>query len=352
MSNPLRIGINGFGRIGRLAYRYAAFMDDVEVVGINDLVDANQLAYLLGHDTVHGPFPSRERGGAVVADGDLLKVTDATGAVKTTAKVMAYRDPAEIPWDALEVDVVLECTGFFLSRETASAHFKGAGNQGVKRVVLSAPAKDADIRTVVMGVNDATVTDGEADRVISNASCTTNCLAPVVKVIHEAFTIKSLYFNTIHAYTNDQNTVDSPHKKDLRRARTAAANIIPTSTGAAKAIMKIYPELDGKMFGVATRVPVPDGSATDIVMQLAKPFTKEGVNAALKAAADGDLKGVLEYNLDHPVSSDIVGNPHSSVVDAEVTMVVDATTLRIMSWYDNETGYAYRLVDLVKRLHG
>jgi len=345
----LRIGINGFGRIGRLAYRYATCFDDVEVVAINDLVPADQLAYLLGHDTVHGLFPRRGEG-KVVAEGNALMVLDKAGALKAKTDVLAIKDPAEIPWDDYKVDVVFECTGLFLGRDKAELHFTGAKNQGVKRVILSAPAKDKDIRTVVYKVNHDTIE--AADRVISNSSCTTNCLAPVVSVIREQFGIENVFFNTIHAYTNDQNVIDSPHKKDFRRARTAAANIIPSSTGADKAIAKIYPDLVGHIKGVATRVPVPDGSATDMVFTLKVDTTVDAVKAALIAAANGPLAGVMEASDEALVSSDIVGNPNSSIVDLEQINMLGARTLRILSWYDNEMGYSCRMVDLVRSLHG
>ena len=345
----LKIGINGFGRIGRLAYRYASQFNDVEVVAINDLVPAEQLAYLLGHDTVHGLFPMRGQG-SVTATGNKLQVLDAAGQAQTSSEVTAHRDPAEIPWTDFGVDVVFECTGLFLTQEAGAKHFSGPKNSGVERVILSAPAKDAEIRTVVFKVNDDTITAD--DRVMSNSSCTTNCLAPIVSVMREAFgvdNVSSVYFNTIHAYTNDQNTVDGPHK-DPRRARAAAANIIPTSTGAAKAISKIFPELAGNIKGVATRVPVPDGSATDIVFSLKVDTDEETVIKALTAAAAGRLKGVLEASNDHLVSSDIVGNPHSSIADLQQTVVLAGKTVRVLSWYDNEMGYSCRMVDLARSL--
>ena len=345
----IRIGINGFGRIGRLAYRYATEVEGVEIVAINDLVPADQLAYLLSHDTVHGLFPRRGEG-KVVADGTTIKVLCGAGETCQQTTVMAIKDPTEIPWDDYKVDVVLECTGLFLSREKAELHFKGPKNQGVKRVILSAPAKDKDIRTVVYKVNETAITP--EDRVISNSSCTTNCLAPVVSVLLDKFGIETIFFNTIHAFTNDQNIIDAPHKKDWRRARTGSANIIPTSTGADKAIAKIYPELVGKIKGVATRVPVPDGSATDVVVTLKRDTTVEEVNAALTEAANGRLNGILEAANDELVSSDIVGNRHSSIADLKQTNMLGGRTLRLLAWYDNEMGYSCRMIDLVKALLG
>jgi len=345
----IRIGINGFGRIGRLAYRYATEIEGVEIVAINDLVPADQLAYLLSHDTVHGVFPRRGEG-KVVADGNALKVVCSDGKVAAQSVVTAIKDPTEIPWDDYKVDAVLECTGLFLDRAKAELHFKGPKNQGVKRVILSAPAKDKDIRTIVLKVNEASITP--EDRVLSNSSCTTNCLAPVVSVLLDKFGVENIFFNTIHAFTNDQNIVDAPHKKDWRRARTGSANIIPTSTGADKAVARIYPELVGHIKGVATRVPVPDGSATDVVVTLKRDTTVEEVNAALVEAANGRLHGVLEAADDFLVSSDIVGNRHSSVVDLQQTNLLGGRTLRLLAWYDNEMGYSCRMVDLVKYLLG
>lgn len=345
----IRIGINGFGRIGRLAYRYATEVEGVEIVAINDLVPADQLAYLLSHDTMHGMFPRRGEG-KVVADGNTLKVVCNEGGVVSQSVVTAIKDPTEIPWDDFKVDVVLECTGLFLDRAKAELHFKGPKNQGVKRVILSAPAKDKDIRTIVYKVNEASITP--EDRVLSNSSCTTNCLAPVVSVLLDKFGIENIFFNTIHAFTNDQNIIDSPHKKDWRRARTGSANIIPTSTGADKAIAKIYPELVGRIKGVATRVPVPDGSATDVVVTLKRDTTVDEVNAALVEAANGRMKGILEAADDSLVSSDIVGNRHSSVADLQQTNMLGGRTLRLLAWYDNEMGYSCRMIDLVKYLLG
>jgi glyceraldehyde 3-phosphate dehydrogenase len=344
----VRIGINGFGRIGRLAYRYATGFNDVEVVAINDLVPADQLAFLLAHDTVQGLFPLRGQG-SVRAEGNVIQVLDAAGKVLRSTVVTAEKDPTQLKWDELKVDVVLECTGLFLGRDKAAMHYSGPANAGVKRVILSAPPKESDTRTVVLKVNHQTVTPD--DRIVSNSSCTTNCIAPVFAVLHESFGVESAFFNTIHAYTNDQNVVDSPHKKDLRRARTAAANIIPTSTGADKAIMSIFPELKGKVKGFATRVPVPDGSVTDINFTVRAETTKEAVNAALQAAAEGKLKGILEFSMDPLVSSDIVGNPNSSIVDGQSTFVL-GKQVRVFAWYDNEWGYSCRMIDLVRALNG
>jgi glyceraldehyde 3-phosphate dehydrogenase len=324
----VKVGINGFGRIGRLVFRQAIDNPNVEIVGINDLTDVKTLAYLLKYDTTHKKFK-----GEVGIDGDNLVVNGKTIAI------CAQKDPAQLPWAALGVDLVVESTGIFTSREAASKHIAA----GAKKVIISAPAKDKIDATIVMGVNDKSITGKE--EIVSNASCTTNCLAPMVKVLQENFGIVKGFMTTVHAYTNDQNILDLPHK-DLRRARAAAASIIPTSTGAAKAIGEVLPEVAGKLDGFAMRVPVIDGSVTDLTVILEKAATKEEINAAMKAAAEGEMKGILEYSTDPIVSSDIVGNPHSCVFDSPLTMS-SGNMVKVVGWYDNELGYATRVVDLL-----
>jgi glyceraldehyde 3-phosphate dehydrogenase len=300
----------------------------VEIVGINDLTDVKTLAYLLKYDSTHKKFK-----GEISIDGDNLVVNGRTIAIS------AQRDPSLLPWAALGADLVVESTGIFTSREAASKHIAA----GAKKVIISAPAKDKIDATIVMGVNSNTITGKE--EIVSNASCTTNCLAPMVKVLNDNFGIVKGFMTTVHAYTNDQNILDLPHK-DLRRARAAAASIIPTSTGAAKAIGEVLPELAGKLDGFAMRVPVTDGSVTDLSVILEKAATKEEINAAMKAAAEGEMKGILEYSTDPIVSSDIVGNPHSCVFDSPLTMS-SGTLVKVVGWYDNELGYASRVVDLL-----
>ena len=325
----VKVGINGFGRIGRNFYRaLLAQGADVEVVGINDLTDINTLAHLLKYDSILGRLNQE-----VTVVGDSIKVGN------KSFKVVADRDPANLPWAALGADVVIESTGHFTDADKAAAHIKA----GAKKVIISAPAKGEDI-TIVMGVNHDKY-DPANHHVISNASCTTNCLAPFAKVLDEEFGIVKGMMTTIHAYTNDQVILDFPHK-DLRRARAAAINMIPTTTGAAKAISLVLPQLKGKLDGYAMRVPVPTGSATDLTVQLGREVTKEEVNAAIKKAADGPLKGILEYTEDPIVSSDIVTSPASSNFDAGLTYV-NGDTIKVVSWYDNEWGYSNRLVDLV-----
>jgi glyceraldehyde 3-phosphate dehydrogenase len=327
----VKVGINGFGRIGRLTYRaiMERYNDEIDVVAINDLTDAHSNAVLLKYDTNYGIF-----NGTVEAEGDNLKVNG------ETLKVFKQKDPAQIPWGDVGVDVVVESTGFFTSADKASAHLEG----GAKKVVISAPAKGEDV-TIVMGVNDDKY-DAAKHKIISNASCTTNCLGPVAKVLQDEFGIEQGFMTTIHAYTNDQKVADQVHK-DLRRARAAAVNIIPTTTGAAKAISLVIPELAGKMHGYALRVPVPTGSVVDLTVQLAKDADPAAVNAAMKAAAEGKLKGILQYNTDPIVSSDIIRNPHSSIFDADLTMALGPRFLKVVSWYDNEWGYSNRLGDLL-----
>jgi glyceraldehyde 3-phosphate dehydrogenase len=328
-----RIAINGFGRIGRNFFRAAAARDlKLDVAAINDLTDAKTLAHLLKYDSVLGRF-----GGEVATSDGGLVVNG------QEIRVLAERDPANLPWKDLGVDVVLESTGFFTSRDGASKHLSA----GASKVIISAPATDPDV-TLVLGVNDETY-DPAKHHLISNASCTTNCLAPVVKVLLDEFGVERGTMTTTHAYTNDQMILDAPHK-DLRRARSAAVSVIPTSTGAAKAIGLVIPELLGKMDGISMRVPVPDGSAVDVVCILKREASKDEVNAALKAHADtGRFKGILDYTEDPIVSADIVGSSFSSIVDAGLTMA-GGPLVKVISWYDNEYGYSNRLVDLVQRV--
>jgi glyceraldehyde 3-phosphate dehydrogenase len=330
----IRVGINGFGRIGRLVFRAAYSDPSIEVVAVNDLTDAATLAHLLKYDSVHRAFPHdvEAADGAFLVDG-------------REVKVLAERDPAALPWGSLGVDVVVESTGRFTDATKAAAH----RDAGAKKVIISAPAKNEDI-TLVIGVNDDQY-DPERHHIVSNASCTTNCLAPFAKVLHDTFGIKRGYMNTIHAYTNDQNILDLPHK-DLRRARAAAMSIIPTSTGAAKAIGLVMPDLVGKLDGIAMRVPTPDGSVVDLVAELERPATKDAINAAMKAAAEGPMKGILQYCEDPIVSSDVIGNPASSIFDSLQTMVMggEGTFVKCVSWYDNEWGYSNRVVDLIRMI--
>ncbi len=328
----IRVAINGFGRIGRLVFKACQEDKDMQVVAINDLTDAKTLAHLLKYDSVHGryPHPVRHEGDSLIA-GD-WKV-----------KVMAERDPANLPWKDLNVDVVVESTGVFRKRSQIENHL----NAGAKKVILTVPAKDEIDNTVVLGVNDDTLK--ASDRIVSNASCTTNCLAPVAKVLHETFGIKRGLMTTTHAYTNDQQILDLPHS-DLRRARAAAVSIIPTTTGAARAVGKVIPELNGKLDGMAMRVPVSDGSVVDLVVELNKNATAEEINAAMKKAAEGPMKGVLEYSDEPLVSVDIIDNPHSSIFDSLSTSVLDGNFVKVISWYDNEWGYSCRTKDLIKKM--
>jgi glyceraldehyde 3-phosphate dehydrogenase len=331
----VRVGINGFGRIGRNVFRAAVDRNaDIEWVALNDLVDRRTIAHLLKYDSNYGPFKGT------------VEVTDNGIAVNgNELRVIAERDPAALPWGELGVDVVLESTGFFTDRENASKHLEA----GAKKVVISAPATSPDV-TVVLGVNFDHAYDPGAHTIISNASCTTNCLAPVAKVLQETVGIKHGLMTTIHAYTADQRLQDMPHK-DLRRARAAAVSLIPASTGAAKAIGVVIPELNGKLNGFAVRAPVPTGSVVDLTIEAERETSKEEINAALKAAAaEGPLKGYLEYTEDPIVSSDIVGNPASSIVDSELTSVLDGTLVKVVAWYDNEWGYSNRCVDLLGKL--
>ncbi len=328
----VRVGINGFGRIGRNFFRAVHALDaDVEVVALNDLGDAKTMAHLLRYDSNLGPFPGTvELGDGVVRAGG------------HELRVLSERDPAALPWGELGVDVVLESTGFFTKREGAQKHL----DAGARKVLVSAPATDPDV-TLVLGVNDE-LYDPQAHHIVSNASCTTNCVAPMAKVVHELAGIESGFMTTIHAYTNDQSILDLPHR-DLRRARAAAINLIPTSTGAAKAIGLVLPELKGKVDGISVRAPVPTGSLTDLVVTLSREVTVDELNEAFRAAADGPLAGIVQYSTDPLVSTDINGNPSSCIFDSLLTMA-HGRTAKLFGWYDNEWGYSCRLVDLVQRL--
>jgi glyceraldehyde 3-phosphate dehydrogenase len=329
----MKVAINGFGRIGRNFFRAARKNNaKLDVVAVNDLTDPAHLAYLLKNDSVHGQF-----GGDVVVDGDYI-VADGD-----RFAVFAERDPAELPWGDLGVDVVIESTGVFRTNELASKHVEA----GASRVIVSAPMKDPDV-SIVLGVNDEAL-DLSEHTIISNASCTTNCVAPMIKVIHEAFGLERGMFTTVHAYTNGQKILDLPHK-DPRRGRAAAANIIPTSTGAGTAVGKILPELNGRIEAKALRVPVPDGSITDLVATVEADVTADEVNAVFREAAEGPLKGILRYTDEPIVSSDIIGDPHSCIFDSEFTMVSGSNMVKVFGWYDNEWGYSSRLVDLVQKL--
>jgi glyceraldehyde 3-phosphate dehydrogenase len=328
----IRVGINGFGRIGRNFFRAQhALGADIDVVALNDLGDAATMAHLLRYDSNLGPFP----GEVELADGVLR-------AAGEEVRMLSERDPAALPWRELGVDVVLESTGYFTDRAGAQKHL----DAGARKVVVSAPATDPDL-TVVLGVNDG-VYDPERHHIISNASCTTNCVAPLAKVLHELGEIRSGFMTTIHAYTNDQVILDFPHK-DLRRARAAAINLIPTSTGAARAIGLVLPELQGKVDGIAVRAPVATGSLTDLVVELGRETSVEEVNAAYRAAAEGPLQGILQYSEDPLVSTDVNGSPYSCVFDSKLTMV-HGRTVKVFGWYDNEWGYSCRLVDLIGKL--
>lgn len=322
-----RIAINGFGRIGRLTFRNLVKNPNVEVVAINDLTDNHTLAHLLKYDTMHGRFD-----GTITADDNSITVNG------NRIAGLAVKNPAELPWKDMNVDVVLECTGIFLDKEKAGLHIQA----GAKRVILSAPPKSDEVPTFVIGANADKITD--EDLIISNASCTTNCLVPMILTLDRAFGVEQLFMNTIHAYTADQNLQDGPHR-DLRRARAAAQNIIPTSTGAAKAVIMVAPHLKGKIEAHSLRVPTATGSITDCVCTLKKAASIEEINAVFKAASEGALKGILEYNTEEIVSSDIIGNTHSVIFDAPLTQV-NGNTCRIVGWYDNEAGYSARLAQL------
>jgi glyceraldehyde 3-phosphate dehydrogenase len=327
--SKIKVAINGFGRIGRLSYRALLQKDNVEVVALNDLTDTATLAHLLKYDSVHGRFA-----GTVSHDAENLIVNG------TKIRVYAERDPSKLPWASLGIDVVLESTGRFVDEAGAGMHLTA----GAKKVIISAPAK-GNIPTVVLGVNEDSLKGDE--KIISNASCTTNCLAPMAKVLDDAFGIEKGYITTIHAYTQDQNLQDGPHS-DLRRARAAALSIVPTSTGAAKAVGLVLPHLKGKLDGTAMRVPTPDGSLTDLTVVLKKEVSAAEINAAMKAAAEGAMKGILEYTEDEIVSADIVGNPHSCIFDSKLT-TVNGNLAKIVGWYDNEAGYSARVADLIAK---
>lgn len=328
----IKVAINGFGRIGRLVFKAAQANADLEFVAVNDLTDAKTLAYLLKYDSVHGRFP-----GTVEAKDDSIVVNG------KAVKVIAERDPANLPWAEMGVDVVIESTGIFRQKAQIQKHL----DAGAKKVILTVPAKDEIDATIVLGVNEEALKPEH--KIVSNASCTTNCLAPVAKVLNDTFGIKRGLMTTVHGYTNDQKILDMPHS-DLRRARACAVSLIPTTTGAAKAVGKVIPELNGKLDGMAMRAPVADGSVVDLVVELEKDATVEGINAAMKAAAEGPLKGILEYCDDPIVSVDIIDNPASSIFDAQSTSVMDGNFVKVLSWYDNEWGYSNRVVDLISKL--
>jgi len=328
----VKVAINGFGRIGRMVLKAGLNDSDIEFVAVNDLTDAKTLAHLLKYDSVHGVLDAtvEAKDNSIVINGKEIKV-------------LAEKDPANLPWGDLGVEVVVESTGFFRTSEACQKHI----DAGAKKVILSAPGKGDGIKTIVFGVNDADITP--EDTIVSNASCTTNCLAPMAKVLHENFGIKRGFMTTVHGYTGDQRLLDAPHS-DLRRSRNAATNIIPTTTGAAVAVGLVLPELKGKLDGIAIRVPVHDGSATDLVVEMAKDVTAEEINAAMKKAAEGPLKGILEYTEVPIVSSDVIDNNHSSVFDALSTKVMDGNFVKVLSWYDNEWGYSCRMLDIIKAM--
>ncbi len=327
-----KIGINGFGRIGRNVFKLIQDTDGLEVVGINDLTDAKTLAHLLKYDSVSGKY-----GKTVTAKDDAIVVNG------KEIKITAIKDPAQLPWKDLGVDFVLESTGVFTKKDDCLKHIQA----GAKKVLLSVPPKDAVDAMIVMGVNDDQLK--AEHQVISNASCTTNCLAPMAKVLHENFGLKRGWMTTVHSYTNDQVVLDAPHK-DLRRARAAAVSIIPTTTGAARAVGKVLPALAGKLDGVALRVPTPDGSIVDLAAEVEKACTKDEINAAMKAAAEGAMKGVIEYVEDAIVSADILNNPHTCIFDSQLTSVMDGTFIKVFAWYDNEWGYSAKCVDLFQKM--
>lgn len=328
----VKIGINGFGRIGRLVFRAMQEKDEIDVVAVNDITNAKTLGHLLKYDSTHGKFP-----GTVEVEEDSLIVNG------KEIKVFSIKDPAELPWKQLDADIVVESTGVFRKREQIAKHLEA----GAKKVILTVPAKDEIDATIVLGVNDDMLKPEH--QIISNASCTTNCLAPIVKVLNDNFGVKHGLMTTVHAYTSDQRLLDAPHK-DLRRARSAAVNIIPTTTGAAKTTGKVIPELEGKLDGMAIRVPVQNGSIVDFLCVVNKSITEEEVNMAMKKAAENELKGILQYSEDPLVSTDIIGNPHSSIFDASLTRVMQGTLVKAISWYDNEWGYSCRVVDIIVKI--
>ena len=329
----MKVAINGFGRIGRSVFRILNSQKNIDVVAINDIADNEAMAYLLKYDTVMGPFKD-----SVEINGDILKTS------YNEIKMLAEKEPSHLPWNEMQVDVVIESTGIFRTKKQLDDHIKA----GAKRVVLTVPAKDEIDYTLVIGVNDKGLNNDH--KIISNASCTTNCLAPMAKILNDNFGIEHGVINTIHAYTNDQRLADVPHS-DWRRSRAAAENIIPTTTGAARAVGKVLPELNGKLDGIAMRVPVPDGSVVDSVFKLEKSVTIDEINNVVKAAANADdMKSVVEYSNLPVVSTDIIGNPHSSIFDAPFTKVIDGTLVKTVNWYDNEWGYSNRVADLVNIL--
>ncbi len=328
----IKVGINGFGRIGRNIMRAAMDDSSIDIVAVNDLTDAGTLAHLLKYDSILGNLKAD-----IAASGDKITVG------RDEFQVLSIKDPAQLPWKSLGVDVVFESTGIFTNREGAAKHIAA----GAKKVVITAPAKGPDL-TVVLGVNEDKY-DPATHHIISNASCTTNCLAPIAKILHESFGIRKGWMTTVHSYTNDQQLLDLPHK-DLRRARAAALSIIPTTTGAATAVGEVLPELKGRLDGISMRVPTPNVSVVDLAVLVEKKTTKEEVNAAFKTAADGKLKGILEYSEEPLVSIDFRGNPRSSIVDAPYTSVMDSDFIKVLSWYDNEWGYSNRCVDLIRYL--
>ncbi len=327
--SKIKVAINGFGRIGRVTLRALLKRSNIEVVAINDITDSATLAHLFKYDSIHGKFD-----GTVAVEADGIRING------NLIKITAQRDPAALPWKELGVDTVIESTGLFVDRASAEKHITA----GAKRVIISAPAK-GDIKTIVIGINDNTLS--KTDTILSNASCTTNCAAPMAKVIHENWGIEVGFMTTVHAYTSDQRLHDAPHK-DMRRARAAALSMVPTSTGAANAIAEVFPELKGKLTGDSIRVPVPDGSITDFTFIVKKPATVADINAAFKKVSEGALKGILEYSEEPLVSADIVGNTHSCVFDSGLTAVI-GNLVKISGWYDNETGYSNRLVDLIEK---
>jgi len=329
--SKIKVAINGFGRIGRVTLRALLQRDNIEVVALNDITDSATLAHLFKYDSIHGKFD-----GTVSIENDGIKING------KHIKITAHRDPVALPWKELGVDTVIESTGLFIDKASAEKHLAA----GAKKVIISAPAKGTDIKTIVLGINDKDLKD--SDTVISNASCTTNCAAPMAKVVHENWGIEVGFMTTIHAYTSDQRLHDAPHK-DMRRARAAALSMIPTSTGAAKAIAEVFPELKGKLTGDSIRVPVPDGSITDFTFIVKKAPTVAEVNAAFKTISEGALKGILEYSEEPLVSADIVGNTHSCIFDSGLTAVI-GNLVKVSGWYDNETGYSNRLVDLIEKI--
>ncbi|UCB45134.1 MAG: type I glyceraldehyde-3-phosphate dehydrogenase [Spirochaetota bacterium] len=328
----VKIAINGFGRIGRNVFRASQKRKGIEIVAINDMFPSDQLAHLLKYDSIYGQF-----------DGKIDLTKDGFNVNGKRVTVLSEKDPSKLPWSDLGIDCAIESTGVFRKREQVAMHL----DAGAKKAILTVPAKDEIDRTIVLGVNDEMLKP--EDKIVSNASCTTNCLAPIAKVLHDMFNIRRGLMTTVHAYTNDQRILDLAHS-DLRRARAAASNIIPTTTGAAKAIGKVIPELNGKLDGMAMRIPIPVGSIVDLVVEVDKDVTREMVNEAMQSAAESSMKGILQFCTDPIVSADIVGNPHSSIFDSLLTMVIDNRIVKAISWYDNEWGYSNRVVDLIEKL--